>query len=1159
MRITNNMMMWNLMNNVNRNMSALAKFDHQLATGKKFQLPSDDPVGVSKSLKYHTDISKVEQYKKNLDDGQSWLDATEEAVKQVNGIIKRTHELTIQGKNDTNSPEDLKKISAEIKQLKEQLISTANSSFAGKYIFSGYKTDTKLLDNNGYYKLTNYAIGVEGSFDKNILRQNELSQFNVGELDRIAVNTVGASIFGIFDGDLNVGNYKGEPKGYEVNNNSKLANNRSSDKAYMVQVYDELILTLDTASQYVDRLSGITGFEATGANPQEYKVHTVNVNTGGVEPDYSIYDPNLARTDEITAISGAKLYISADEKLKGTGGNGIQVNILSTGGPSDPTVSYNAGTKNLDIDLHGSTVSSEELAKLIEDYDGGGYFKAFGDNQDFAPADAAADVAKLKDAYDANTLKLANGVMSSTAAGGGVVTIAAKAGGRFEGIDGNEVNIKIINSGYSPNIQANLEEDTYPPLITIDLGNADRTAADIKAALENINSGKDFAVTIDTPGAFTLADDAANETNTTLKGGINQNSLIGFEAVDKGIDGNNYNVVYSKQGAKEPLKVEVTGNTVQVFLATDANGKSISTGNDVVEAIKNSYSASKIIRAFNIEGSTGEGVLDTTNNMVVDSTLNNMPLNYGKNFEANASQVPAKVQIGQIYQQNKENGEGLIKGMSIANADTQENNAFMYFEVSEIDKAAGTVKVVFKSNQYGKDGNLTSFPDEEITLNANGNANTFSVGDIEFDSFTLGNIEEFSRGDKVTLNVRAAELHNKDAVVIENGTDDVKSIVVDHEAFNMVKDDPIKNGKHEIKAFYIKADTGDINEQSFNIEIETLTQGVSLKVDAKNGTDIKGISGDHIPADRSYRITEKEDYSAPTTAKINLEKSYNKHGLDMVSNFTIANVGPTNEVNANAMFEIVGKDGDNITVKVKSNNIKTDGTSYENEEYFTLTAGANNTVTLNTNKPGDEYNVTFDLTDKEKLSVGDKFTVNTTAEVTNANQDALVFDTYHRDSVTLEDDVKTKVSRTIVLNDNIPLDGIQLGAIELNDVSGKSDMPKIILEAKGSINDGGITKFSSTASQKPVDQIDETIGRLQDLLENLLSVQADIGAKGNRLELIDNRLTAENLNFTTLLAKNENIDYSKTILDFKEMENVYNASLSVGAKIIQPSLLDFLR
>ena len=132
--------------NLNQNLKTLEMLQYQKATGKKFRVPSDDPIGVSKSLKFNTDISKLKQYERNAKDAMSWMTDTEAALGEIGAVLHRANELTIDAANGTKkSPEDLQKIKEEIDQLKEHLIQIGNTTYAGRHIFSGYKTDKPLL------------------------------------------------------------------------------------------------------------------------------------------------------------------------------------------------------------------------------------------------------------------------------------------------------------------------------------------------------------------------------------------------------------------------------------------------------------------------------------------------------------------------------------------------------------------------------------------------------------------------------------------------------------------------------------------------------------------------------------------------------------------------------------------------------------------------------------------------------------------------------------------------------------------------------------------------------------------------------------------------------------------------------------------------------
>ena len=81
---------------------------------------------------------------------------------------------------------------------------------------------------------------------------------------------------------------------------------------------------------------------------------------------------------------------------------------------------------------------------------------------------------------------------------------------------------------------------------------------------------------------------------------------------------------------------------------------------------------------------------------------------------------------------------------------------------------------------------------------------------------------------------------------------------------------------------------------------------------------------------------------------------------------------------------------------------------------------------------------------------------------------------------------------------------------------------------------------------------------LDDAIQHLLTVRATAGARAINFETTASRLGEQELSFTELLSHVEDADLTKLITDLATYENSYRASLLATAKIIQPSLIDFL-
>lgn len=92
---------------------------------------------------------------------------------------------------------------------------------------------------------------------------------------------------------------------------------------------------------------------------------------------------------------------------------------------------------------------------------------------------------------------------------------------------------------------------------------------------------------------------------------------------------------------------------------------------------------------------------------------------------------------------------------------------------------------------------------------------------------------------------------------------------------------------------------------------------------------------------------------------------------------------------------------------------------------------------------------------------------------------------------------------------------------------------------------------------------DSDIGGFLDTLDSeidhFLKIQADVGAKQNRVEMMEDRLSSQEIIATEVMSKNEDVEIERAITDLITQESIQRAALSVGARIIQPSLVDFLR
>ncbi len=169
MRITNKIMQRNNLSNINTNKVLEDKLTSQLSSEKKIIRPSDDPVIAIRALRLRSNVTEVTQYySKNIPDATSWLKVTEDALSSLSSIITSCQNDCTKGANGDLTSSDRNTILEELKAFSSEIYKTGDADYAGRYVFTGYRTDTSL------------------SFQKQTYMRYQLTE----QVDRTAIDTV---------------------------------------------------------------------------------------------------------------------------------------------------------------------------------------------------------------------------------------------------------------------------------------------------------------------------------------------------------------------------------------------------------------------------------------------------------------------------------------------------------------------------------------------------------------------------------------------------------------------------------------------------------------------------------------------------------------------------------------------------------------------------------------------------------------------------------------------------------------------------------------------------------------------------------------------------------------------------------------------------------
>lgn len=156
----------NNLSNINTNKIYQDRLSNQLSTEKKINRPSDDPVVAIRALRLRSSVTEVTQYySKNIPDAKSWISVTEGALNNLTEVLTDMIYQCTKGSEGDITNEDRRIILEQLKALADEVYKTGDADYAGRYVFTGYRTDTSL----SFLKETNLNYSITEQLTKDII------------------------------------------------------------------------------------------------------------------------------------------------------------------------------------------------------------------------------------------------------------------------------------------------------------------------------------------------------------------------------------------------------------------------------------------------------------------------------------------------------------------------------------------------------------------------------------------------------------------------------------------------------------------------------------------------------------------------------------------------------------------------------------------------------------------------------------------------------------------------------------------------------------------------------------------------------------------------------------------------------------------------------
>ncbi len=142
MRISTSQIFETSLRAMQRQQQGIEKSQSQLSSGQKVQKPSDDPIGIGRTLNLENQMSSLEQYERNAQRAKSTLGLQEQTLANVGDSILRLRELALQGGSPANDTRERTMLAGEVKAQINILMGLVNTrDDTGEYVFAGTRDD----------------------------------------------------------------------------------------------------------------------------------------------------------------------------------------------------------------------------------------------------------------------------------------------------------------------------------------------------------------------------------------------------------------------------------------------------------------------------------------------------------------------------------------------------------------------------------------------------------------------------------------------------------------------------------------------------------------------------------------------------------------------------------------------------------------------------------------------------------------------------------------------------------------------------------------------------------------------------------------------------------------------------------------------------------
>jgi flagellar hook-associated protein 3 FlgL len=163
----------------------------QISTGKSVNVPSDNPTAAGLLVENNDQATFNSGYLQSISAVQGQLSTASSTLSSVTSALQQAISLGVEGANGTISASDKAAIVTQLQGIQSQLVSLANTTYQGNYVFAGSITNT-----------APYVVDATSPSGVNYVGNGDVNEVSIGNGYKLAVNQPGSQLFSASGNDV---------------------------------------------------------------------------------------------------------------------------------------------------------------------------------------------------------------------------------------------------------------------------------------------------------------------------------------------------------------------------------------------------------------------------------------------------------------------------------------------------------------------------------------------------------------------------------------------------------------------------------------------------------------------------------------------------------------------------------------------------------------------------------------------------------------------------------------------------------------------------------------------------------------------------------------------------------------------------------------------